>query len=675
MNLDILNVFRSYINMNNRTLSSYRPSIIDNIISREDKSSDFPDIKRFSIRIDPFSIDEKLAMCNNNKHYIGTLNFKSDKYMDVFYLENSKCFLVGISHIAPSKLFSYYNLYKKSNNNSNDDVIFYACIYIMYVRYTRVLYETLPDLPINDFIVRFYKSPNILSNVVIKLLLCKAIMNKFRLHLNTATMCVNNYIYYILEGGSLDVNNVRDIINNMNIIKVMIYLGKYKSSKGDMLYINQDIATQVYEGEVYKEEGKFADLIEYINNNKDLVFNVMKYIMSLDNNSLYKKKSTNKTYMLLVFYNILTQNKCNTVIARDVLLGKYHIEDVIYRLRFTPIFHNDLRYVIESLFLMKYINCPESKDPLYYYSYNLDIVLSPLVTNHIYYHRNQHEYINKKKNGMVYIPKIRLYKIRERFDFLYNDLYDESEPVFGIYDIKDELPQYYHMDTVANLMSHRKELLYSYEVHNDKEIYREMNISTAEELHELMRCFYANHPLTDILLSLIKEKKFLGKTKIEKLSDDNKTTISNFYIKLFEVGMIIRRWKKEDGNNYPMLREQTLPGKNGISEGDLDIIMTNIHIELNKMLKDMKQVVKSFISVNKCFSINGGIVYKETNIHGGYILDILKHVFLEPHMKESESLCRRVSSNIFIATAYYYMKELFDYTFEGFNIKQMEYID
>lgn len=607
-------------------------------------------------------------MCDSKKHYIGSLNFLSKDYLDVFYVESNHSFLIGMSKVEPSKLFSYYNMCDKISYN--DDNVFYACLYIVYIRYTKALYDSLPDLDMKKLLC---KESSIFSRVITETLLCKAIMNRFRLHFNTASTCVKNYIYYVQEDGKLDVNNVRDVSNNMNIIKVMIYLGKYKSSKGDMTYINQDIATQMYQGEVYKEEGKYSHLVDYINTNKDLVFNIMKYIIGLDKTNLYKKRSTNKSYMLLLFYNIITQNTCNSAIIRGLLSNKYSLDDIEYRFNIRPLFPNDLRYVIESLMLMEYKYCSNDQDPLDIYQ--PDVLYSPLLLSHAYYHRNIREYTKKRIDGLIYIPRIREYKIRHRFDFLYNDLYDEEEPVFGMYDVEGELPQYYHMDTVANLMTHRKELLYSYEVHNNNDIYREMSITKAEELHELMRRYYPEHRLTGILLSLIKEKKFLGKTKIEKLSDDNKEVIANFYIKLFEIGMIIRRWKKSDDVNYPMLREQTLPGQNGISEGDLDIIMTEIDLELKKMLSEMKQVAKSFISVNKCFNVHGGVVYKETNIHGGYILDIIRHVFLEPHMKESESLCRRVSSNIFIATAYHYMKELFKYSFRGFNIKQMEYID
>lgn len=133
--------------------------------------------------------------------------------------------------------------------------------------------------------------------------------------------------------------------------------------------------------------------------------------------------------------------------------------------------------------------------------------------------------------------------------------------------------------------------------------------------------------------------------------------------------MTVRRWT---GGPYPMTVEETLPG--AISEGDLDVTLTDMYQDLKKLIDNMKVVVKSFIKVNKCYNIKNGKVFRDVNVHGGYIFEIIKHVFPESEEYEKNSLCRRIASNIFISTSYYYMIKFFNHNFDNFNISNLQNI-
>lgn len=658
-------------------LVKYRPNIIEYINKKEDYYRDFPDIDTIHVMINPereeYNSSYKGIKCKN---YIGTINVHSkNNHLDVYYCDNSDEFIIGSISISVSKLFSFYRFYYNSNClTGNDNVIFYMCSYITYVRYKNVFYDTLINLPIKDFYSyissksndsKLLYTSNIFQHVIINIFLFNSIKGKFNLHDNVALTCVEKYLDYVKNEGNITVRNVNDVYENMHLIKIFVLLGRYRINFGSFGFVNSKMAKYIYNSRnINTLIDKDKLIVKYINNNKEMILKIMRYVMTVNN---LGKGNEDKHHLLTFFYNVVRQNSYNSLFLKEFICGNVSLCFVSNALSIPFEYNNNVRYIIETLILLPYVECMSNRIEYSDITREYKATRNPLCSNHVFYSRNMIDYTTKTKDDLIYIPKGER-QCRVQYDSDYNDLYEGD--VFGYYDEPNNLPQYYDMETVNNIMSSRRELSYSYTIVNNKYIvFSEMKLEKAEELYELLKLHYPSHSLTETLLSIIKEKKFYKKVKVNNLNKDNKIQLFDFYNMLFRIGMTVRRWT---GGPYPMTVEETLPG--AISEGDLDVTLTDMYQDLKKLIDNMKVVVKSFIKVNKCYNIKNGKVFRDVNVHGGYIFEIIKHVFPESEEYEKNSLCRRIASNIFISTSYYYMIKFFNHNFDNFNISNLQNI-
>lgn len=157
------------------------------------------------------------------------------------------------------------------------------------------------------------------------------------------------------------------------------------------------------------------------------------------------------------------------------------------------------------------------------------------------------------------------------------------------------------------------------------------------------------------------DKAFL---MFNKFTVREKYSIRLFFCNLYVIGLKTRRW--EYGEDFPYEIQGTLHGDKGISEIDMEVILTQEFLELKEKMDQLSHSAISFINRLETFTK----FYQSRDIN----LSIYKKLIViinKTFMSENDPLCQRVASNIFIVTSDHYFKLFFGIGFPEFEIEKL----
>ena len=176
--------------------------------------------------------------------------------------------------------------------------------------------------------------------------------------------------------------------------------------------------------------------------------------------------------------------------------------------------------------------------------------------------------------------------------------------------------------------------------------------------------------------------------QLRKLSLSEKKSVKTWFLLLFEIGMYMRRWKGS-GYSYPILQGETLlkaaeadeTAKATNNEFENEVLPgSNDPIHEQKTIRSilaLKELETNMSSESICllesligYNLIQGKIYKDKD---GFNLRTRIETVLTKGGQTTDA-CIRLSSTIFIGTAYIYLYKIFNYVIPEFNPNLIEQV-
>jgi len=578
------------------------------------------ELTKYSIPILKYVLESRIKLYKNiypNEN----INFKNN---------NSKIMLINKILTLDEKLYLSKNFnqyiirnFKYSNNYKSNDIDIFTFCYLNKINYSDIFNEVKSLQKIKNifytelfFNNRFSSSENI--NKFFRNITQKSYNLLYKYHINRIfninipyTAKIEKYNFYILDDPNKKLFFIKNYIEKYFLKRIVKYF-----------FLQEDIdSDKLIYGSNYLNSKK--EILEFIfQENKINIFNGNKYKYLSKLIRFTDIKQFVNYYGIILPYNLNNIENINHLIDYIMISIQRYTKVIKY---------NDYSFsdnvIVHNFGGIPYFN----------YLHDLEIQCLKLQIEISFFIPLKFE--NSTNKESLYLEDVEDIK----FPIAYGTLNS-----FYTYNI-DEFYTMYNVD-MLNAFYHPNDKTKTFTV-NEIII---MNIITYNHYNDN----YNFNNLINRKIHYIQNNEY--RIKFNNLDNNGKDIAFKTLQLLFLMSMYMRKWNGKD--NYPILITDTI---NTLTEEQVFMNVSKIFVEFdNYFNKNIK--VKEFINSLNTFQLYNNNYNKLQNSLG-------RQLFIT--LYDQDKLCMKISSSIFASTAIFYLKELYNFTFNGLeNINVIDQI-